>query len=237
MRGSCRSAIIPVCRLLPGEVRLTKHFLELAIGTQQTARFSVSGGLTISTGKAAADPANLGEFMSAGLRLRQHAIDYKDWDDDDGYIDVYLHRFIAFDAMFNWKAIAAFDTRFRLEKASSRPGSISSWKDPAIELTQTYFTFNPPAPAPAPASASSSIERKIEAAGLSASAAEGCSPHVAAARCLRNYQVRGRRRDDVAAADSARRNNNSALPTKLLELSSWDFLHSNSFSFASGTTP
>ena len=81
-----------------------------------------------------------------------------------------------------------------------------------------------PAPAPAPASASSSIERKNEAAGLSASAAEGCSPHVAAARCLRNYQVRGRRRDDVAAADSARRNNNSALPTKLLELSSWDFL-------------
>ena len=40
------------------------------------------------------------------------------------------------------------------------------------------------------------------------------------------------------AADSAHHNNNSALPTKLLELSSWDFLlHSNSFSFASGTTP
>ena len=31
--------------------------------------------------------------------------------------------------------------------------------------------------------------------------------------------------------------NNSALPTKLHELSSWDFLHSNSFSFASGTAP
>jgi|TARA_B100001105_G_scaffold224070_1_gene192945 hypothetical protein len=143
--GNGRSAIIPVCKLLPGEVRLTKHFIEMAIGTQQTARFSVSGGLTISTGKAAVDPANLGEFMSAGLRLRQHAIDYKEWDDDDGYIDVYLHRFIAFDAMFSWKAIAAFDTRFRLEKASSRPGSITSWKDPAIELTQTYFTFNPAA--------------------------------------------------------------------------------------------
>lgn len=143
--GNGRSAIITTCKLLPGEVRLTKHFIEMAIGTQQTARFSVSGGLTISTGKAAADPINLGEFMSAGLRLRQHAIDYKEWDDDDGYIDVYLHRFIAFDAMFNWKAIAAFDTRFRLEKASSRPGSISSWKDPAIELTQTYFTFNPAA--------------------------------------------------------------------------------------------
>jgi hypothetical protein len=142
-RGSCRSAIIPVCRLLPGEVRLTKHFIELVIGTPQTARFSVSGGLTITTGKAAVDPANLGEFMSAGLRLRQHALDHKDWDDDEGYTDVYLHRFIAFDKLFNWKAIAAFDTRFRLEKASSRPGSISSWKDPAVELTQQYFTFNP----------------------------------------------------------------------------------------------
>ena len=56
-----------------------------------------------------------------------------------------MHRFIAFDRMFNWKAIAAFDTRFRLEKASSRPGSISSWKDPAVELTRTFFTFNPAA--------------------------------------------------------------------------------------------
>ena len=36
---------------------------------------------------------------------------------------------------------------------------------------------------------------------------------------MRNCQVRGRRRDDVAATDSARHNNNSALPTKLLELS------------------
>ena len=45
------------------------------------------------------------------------------------------------------------------------------------------------------------------------------------------------RQDVVAAADSALHNNNSALPTKLHELSSWDFLHSNSFSFASGTAP
>ena len=141
--GNGRSAIIPVCKLLPGEVRLSKHFIEMLLGSQQTARFSVSGGLTISTGKAAVDPVNLVEFMSAGLRLRQHAMDYNEWPDDDGYIDVYLHRFIAFDQMFNWKAIAAFDTRFRLEKASSRPGSITSWKDPAVELTQQYFTFNP----------------------------------------------------------------------------------------------
>ena len=41
----------------------------------------------------------------------------------------------------------------------------------------------------------------------------------------------------VTAAFSAHNNNNSTLPTKLLELSSEDFLHSNSFSFASGTTP
>ena len=53
-----------------------------------------------------------------------------------------MQRFIAFDATFNWEAIAAFDTRFRLEKASSRPGSISYWKDPAVELTQSFFTFN-----------------------------------------------------------------------------------------------
>ena len=47
--GNGRSAIIPVCKLLPGEVRLSKHFIEMLLGSQQTARFSVSGGLTISS--------------------------------------------------------------------------------------------------------------------------------------------------------------------------------------------
>jgi hypothetical protein len=93
-----------------------------------------------------------------------------------------------------------------------------------------------PAPAPAPAA----IERKNEAAWcwLQCQRCRGlprCCRGLP--RCCGNCQVRGRRRDDVAASDSARHNNNSALPTKLHELSSWDFLHSNSFSFASGTAP
>ena len=70
-----------------------------------------------------------------------------------------------------------------------------------------------------------SIERKHEAAGFSASGAEGCSPRLPLlAALLRNYTSSLHRRDGVTAAFSARNNNNSTLPTKLLELSSEDFL-------------
>ena len=77
----------------------------------------------------------------------------------------------------------------------------------------------------APASASASIERKNEAAGFSASGAEGCSPRLPLlAALLRNYTSSLHRRDGVTTAFSAHNNNNSTLPTKLLELSSEDFL-------------
>ena len=57
------------------------------------------------------------------------------------------------------------------------------------------------------------------------------------ATLLRNYTSSLHRRDGVTAAFSARNNNNnSTLPTKLLELSSEDFLL-GSICFVNGTAP
>ena len=56
------------------------------------------------------------------------------------------------------------------------------------------------------------------------------------ATLLRNYTSSLHRRDGVTAAFSAHNNNNSTLPTKLLELSSEDFLL-GSISFVNGTAP
>ena len=138
------SAIVPVVPLRHGEVRLGKHFVEQQPGseTQQTLRYS-AGGLSITTGKEATDPVDLAELSSAAIRLRQHALDHGQWDDDDGYLEVYVQRLIKLDELFVMSAINLFDTRFRLSKASNRPGTISSWRDPAVELYHEIFTMDP----------------------------------------------------------------------------------------------
>ena len=120
--------------------------------------------------------------------------------------------------------------RLRCAASSSRASSSRSleaaWKQPGTECAwkqQPGFECGGKCDAAATSCAcrllSSSRQKKSSTSDRSGGREVGCSP-----RCWRNCQVRGRRRDDVAAADSARRNNNSALPTKLLELSSWDFL-------------
>ena len=118
-------------------------FIERVLGSSQSVKYSTTEGLTITTGKAAKDPVNLGEMNSGAIRLRQHAIDYEERPDDDGYLEVYLNKFIKLDTMFNWTAINMYDIKFRLSKASTRPNTITSWRDPAIELYHECFTMNP----------------------------------------------------------------------------------------------